>query len=311
MTRKSKFDAEGIKNFAKLLGVDHTKISLQVFKTYVNMHEKLTEAGAWVGDNTVNENEVPLTATEIFEDLEDLATMVIEGIQPSLLVTGLAGIGKTYIITKLCEDMLGEEGDKWIHIKGKVTPLGLYSTLFMNRDKLIVFDDCDSVFDNETSVNMLKAALDSYENRTITWASDKTADISKMDESALEAFYAKIYKAFESGDFRGMKLPNKFEFTGTVIFISNLTADKVDSAVKSRSFTIDINLSANQIVDRMEELLPHLGDGEMKEKEEVLEFIRKSAHDADREVNFRTFINALRCKRSGSKRWERLVECYA
>lgn len=46
--------------------------------------------------------------------------------------------------------------------------MGLYMALFINRDKLIVFDDCDSVFGNIDSVNILKAALDSYDTRMVS-----------------------------------------------------------------------------------------------------------------------------------------------
>jgi len=52
-------------------------------------------------------------------------------------------------------------------MKGKSSPFGLYSTLYMNRNKLIVFDDMDSVFKDTDTVNMLKAALDSTGENTV------------------------------------------------------------------------------------------------------------------------------------------------
>ena len=54
-----------------------------------------------------------------------------------------------------------ETAGDWAHIKGKASPLSMYTALFKYKNKIIVFDDCDSVFKNKDSVNILKSALDS------------------------------------------------------------------------------------------------------------------------------------------------------
>jgi hypothetical protein len=48
----------------------------------------------------------------IFEDLKDLVNMVVKGSQPSLLVTGSPGTGKTYSINNVVKQHLGSEGSK-------------------------------------------------------------------------------------------------------------------------------------------------------------------------------------------------------
>lgn len=196
----------------------------------------------------------------IFEDIEDLTTIVATTKQPSLLITGMPGIGKTYIVTNILKKLLGPEGGEWIQIKGKTSTLGLYSTLFINRDKLIVFDDCDSVFSNQDAVNLLKGALDSYDTRTISWISPMTVNVQKLDKDAKNQFYEELERKLEDDPTSPkIKYPSQFEFTGKVIFISNLPESKLDSAIKSRSTTIDVTLKQQDVLKRIETILPYIG----------------------------------------------------
>jgi len=242
----------------------------------------------------------------VFEDLDDLTRMVASNIQPSLLITGMAGIGKTYSVTKVLTEMLGNEGKKWVHIKGKLTPVGMYRTFFLNRDKLIVFDDSDSVFANQDTINMLKAALDSYEKRTISWFSPQTVDVSRLDDDGIKNLYDDIEtKLREDPGNAKIKYPNKFDFEGQVIFISNIHASKIDSAVKSRSLVIDVTLTREDVVKRLQSIIDKIG-GELSisEKQEVLDYLKENYRG---ELNIRSFILGCRCKKSGSSNWQRLI----
>lgn len=242
----------------------------------------------------------------VFDDLDDLVRMVAGNIQPSLLVTGMAGIGKTYSITTVLTNMLGPEGDKWVHIKGKLSPVGMYRTFFLNKNKLIVFDDADSVFANQDTVNMLKAALDSYEKRTLSWISPLTVDISRLDDVQLQELYDDIEEKLSSDPGNAkIKYPNRFDFTGQVIFISNIHESKIDSAVKSRSLTIDITLSRESVIKRLQTILDKIGgDVPIEEKKEVLDYLNENYQG---ELNIRSFILGCRCKQSGSANWQRLI----
>lgn len=243
----------------------------------------------------------------VFDDLDDLVRMVASNIQPSLLVTGMAGIGKTYSVTKILSSMLGPEGNKWVHIKGKLSPVGMYRAFFLNRQRLIVFDDADSVFANSDTINMLKAALDSYDVRSISWFSTLTVDISKLSDEALTMLYNDIESQLETDPGSAkIKYPNKFDFEGQVIFISNIHASKIDPAVKSRSLTIDITLSSESVAKRIESILPKIGgDLALSEKEEVLDYLKENYKG---ELNIRSFILGARCKQSGSANWQRLIK---
>ena len=91
------------------------------------------------------------TINQKFNFLDNLTTMVVEDITPSLLVTGEGGLGKTFSVTSTIQDNDLEEKD-YIFIKGYSTARGLYNTLYDNNGKLIIFDDCDSVLEDKVAI---------------------------------------------------------------------------------------------------------------------------------------------------------------
>jgi hypothetical protein len=209
----------------------------------------------------------------IFEDLKTYINMVIRGQQPSLLVTGSPGVGKTFLITKQLKDAGLESGKDYIHVKGRSTAAGMFITLWENNGKIIVFDDCDSVFQSADAVNILKGALDSYSAREISWL------VGKPLKTAT-----------------GENVPKTFEFTGKVIFISNLPQKKIDDAIKSRSFVLEVALTPLDMIKKMRKDLPNvLPEVPLFMRETALSFIERiSKKTADLELNMRTLIKAIK-----------------
>lgn len=242
--------------------------------------------------NIVRVEKPHFTVEERFQFLSNFTDMVIEQRIPSLLVTGGAGLGKTFTVTKRLEahglinsvtvmneatnrnggdDENEESGNSnatsdqydYVIIKGYSSPRAMYDRLYYNRNKLVVFDDCDKVLTDSNAVNILKAALESTEHRWVWWN-------VKMREDD--------------------PVPDHFEFTGGVIFLSNLPINSVDSAVRSRSIPVDLELTIPERLERMEKLLPYmLVDVEEDTKWEVLDFIKENAHYC-KNLNLRTFI---------------------
>ena len=173
--------------------------------------------------------ESKFTINQRFGFLSDMIVMLAKGDQPSVVVTGPGGLGKSHTVTTalrnaglkdlsvLDEYEVGAPVPKnaFIVIKGYSTPKGLYRTLFENRHSVIVFDDCDSVLKDAVSLNLLKGALDSYSKRIISWR----ADIKDED------------------------LPTSFEFKGRVVFISNMSSNQLDQAIISRSMSVDVTMT--------------------------------------------------------------------
>ena len=174
-----------------------------------------------------------------FSFLEQMVSMIADGTMPSCVITGEGGLGKSYTvlksletaglknITDLAEFQVGQRinlSKSYRVVKGFSTAKGLYRTLFESNGMTIVFDDCDSILKDDVARNLLKGALDSYSKRYISWMADMRDD----------------------------DLPKTFEFTGRVIFVSNMPLEKIDQAIRTRCMVVDLSMSEAQKLERME-----------------------------------------------------------
>jgi hypothetical protein len=232
---------------------------------------------------------------ERFEFVEQLVNMVASGVQPSAVITGEGGLGKTFTVTKTLEtagfkdisDLADFQVGSVINarkcftmVKGYSTPKGLYRTLFENNKSIIVFDDCDAVLKDPVALNILKSALDSYGKRIISW----------------------------NADMRDDDLPRSFNFEGRVIFISNMTQDGIDQAIRSRSMMIDLSMTLDQKIDRMESIASSdefLPEYDKATKKDALALIRELKGEA-KELSLRTLI-AVTKVRASNKNWKNLA----
>ena len=174
-----------------------------------------------------------------FTFLEQMVSMVADGTMPSCVITGEGGLGKSYTVTKsletaglknitdLAEFQVGQRinlSKSYRIVKGFSTAKGLYRTLFEANGMTIVFDDCDSILKDDVARNLLKGALDSYSKRYISWMADMRDD----------------------------DLPKTFEFTGRIIFVSNMPLEKIDQAIRTRCMVVDLSMNEAQKLERME-----------------------------------------------------------
>lgn len=209
----------------------------------------------------------------MFDNIGRLTKMVGKGIQPSLVITGSAGTGKTHLVKSTLTGMGLVESTDFVHFKGRATAAGLFVTLYDNSDKIVVLDDCDSVFKDDDAVNILKGALDSYDTRKISYLTTKPL----KDEF-------------------GSHLPRSFEFTGKIIFISNISQSKLDEAIRSRSFVSDIDLTKKQMFARVEQLMDKMETGiPVAAKQMALSIMKELEEEFDGvNINLRSFIKAAR-----------------
>lgn len=232
---------------------------------------------------------------ERFGFVEKLVNMVASGVQPSAVITGEGGLGKTYTVTKTLEaagyqdisDLASFQIGAALNmrrcfttVKGYSTPKGLYRTLFENNKSIVVFDDCDSILKDPVALNLLKSALDSYGKRIISW----------------------------NADMRDEDLPRSFEFTGRVIFISNMTQEGIDQAIRSRSMMIDLSMTSDQKIQRMETIAQStefMPEYDAIVKSDALELIREIKDDV-KEISLRTLIAVTKVRASNTD-WKDLA----
>lgn len=171
-----------------------------------------------------------------FSILDDMTKACIAGDVRAMIVSGPPGVGKSYGVEYQLEkaglfDKLSGKKVKYEIIKGAMTPIGLYCTLYKYSDpkNVLVFDDCDSILMDDVALNILKAALDSGKKRRICWNSD-------------------------SSMLRREGVPDQFEFKGSAIFITNLKFENLKSkklqdhleALQSRCHFLNLTIDTDR-----------------------------------------------------------------
>lgn len=239
---------------------------------------------------------------ERFDILDRMTHAVAEGTVRGMIVSGPPGVGKSFGVETVLEDydMLTQVAGKPARteiVKGSMTPIGLYQTLYMNSDKgnVLVFDDCDSILFDEVCLNMLKAVLDSGKKRTISW---------KSESSAL----------------RREGIPDRFDFAGGVVFITNVNFENVRSkkiqdhlsALMSRCHYLDLTM--NSIKDKFIRIKQIVRDGMLDDYQfgeegnsEVINFMIDNAQKL-REISLRMVLKIADLKQMDNENWVRLAQ---
>lgn len=231
-----------------------------------------------------------------FAALDIMADATGRGINRSLIVSGPAGLGKSFTIESKLSD-LASKGHQVTHIKGYVRPMALYQLLYNSRSKkaVLVFDDADSIFGDDVSMNLLKGACDSTETRRLSWLS------SSLDRMEGE-------------------VPDTFDFEGSVIFITNYDFDHLIStgskmaphftALISRSHYLDLAMKTKRdYMVRIKQVvrLGMLKDRGFSKTEEIqiLDFIETNMEKM-RELSLRMVIKISTLLRMTSD-WRKLA----
>lgn len=229
---------------SKLCYIDVSDMSdIEVLQT--GRQSVSTEISQFIPVAQVSIPEVPVESDEEamnriatrFSILDKMSCACINSDIRALIVSGPPGVGKSFGVEQQLEmystfDRLANKKIRYEIVKGAMSALGLYATLYKYSDpkNVLVFDDCD-IFHDEDALNILKAALDSGKRRKIFWNTDSR-------------------KLREEG------IPSSFDFKGSVIFITNLNfstargkiAAHVD-ALQSRCHYLDLTINTER--DRM------------------------------------------------------------
>ncbi len=215
---------------------------------------------------------------ERFALLNQIATAAAHGQIRALIVSGPPGLGKTHVVTEAVESHAAYH----TFLSGIASPAGLYRTLHETRDagSVCIIDDCDTIFSDLGSLNILKAACDSTKRRILRWSSDYSFG---KDKEHIE---------------------KTFEFKGTVIFITNIDFEtqlknpnsKLYPHIKallSRTHYLPLDIKTQkECLIRIQELIKSLhrqGNFSREEALDVVNFIRENANKL-RELSVRTAI---------------------
>jgi hypothetical protein len=235
--------------------------------------------GITIGARRCEMKTTEFSIEERYEFFKTYIDIVLSGEMSSLIISGTAGIGKSWTVKEKTEDL---EDVTWI--KGFSTARALYDTLYHNRNGLIIFDDCDNLLKDKVAVNIFKGALDSYDERIISWmakSNDKT-------------------------------IPSQFNFQGRVIFISNLQMTDFDLAMKSRALTIDLTMTFKEKISLMRTINGRNRDSGVDYLTRVIAMNTLVEHAINEDmINLRTLDRALMFARTMPHNYEDQIKFMA
>jgi hypothetical protein len=248
----------------------------------------------------LTDDEIESEIADRFAVLELLTNGVIDRSIKSLIVSGAAGIGKTFTIDNM---LLNAEKcgkiTKFSIMTGSCTPIGLYLQLWkhQNSGNVLVLDDIDVIFDDQEALNLLKGALDTGRQRTISWLGASRF----LEEQGADT---------------------SFEFNGAVIFITNHDFDnRIQKngklamhyqALISRCMYLDLGIhSMREILIRIKQVINStdmMNDmGVSKDQTEVMVNWMVSNFDELRKVDLRTLKKLAQAMKASPTNWERIA----
>ena len=236
-----------------------------------------------------------------FDILKDMTKAVKGGDVRAMIVTGPPGVGKSFGVEEVLSkddlfNALGERKPRYEIVKGAMSAIGLYKKLyeFSDSKNILVFDDCDSILLDDIALNILKAALDSSKKRTISWNTD-----SRL--------------------LRSEGIPDRFEFKGGAIFITNLKFENVRSkklqdhlsALESRCHYIDLRMDTDrEKVLRIKQIVKDgmLNDYDLEDvaKDEIVDFVETNRARM-RELSLRTVLKVADLRKSFPDKWKQMA----
>ena len=250
-----------------------------------------------------SDQEILARLGERFEILDEMTKAVRQGDIRAMIVSGPPGVGKSYGVEAQLQkadlfNTLAEKKPKFEIVKGAMSALGLYAKLyeFSAEGNVVVFDDCDSILMEDLSLNILKGALDSSARRFIAWNTD-----SRL--------------------LRSEGIPDRFEFKGAAIFITNIKFEHVKSkrlrdhldALESRCHYIDLQMdTAREKILRIKQVVQQgkmleRYDFEECQKDELIEFVEVNQLKL-RELSLRMVLKLADLRKGFPKNWQAMAK---
>lgn len=257
----------------------------------------------------------------VFRQLNSYVLMTAKRINNAVLITGQGGVGKSYNVNRILSTF-GTEGKDYVIMKGASSTAAMYQFLYDNYNKIVVFDDCDSVLVDDDAINILKGALDTGKTRKISYNKAKSNIVNTFDCKDHDECEARLAQWSKNNHGKPC-MPNTFEFKGGIIFISNMDAERMSqgkaAALLGRCTQVDIKLLAEEVILRMESCLPHIKVYDMDGvditdetiKDEVFKWISSDEflHDERIEgkaISFRLFNKAYMFRYANLPMWKEL-----
>lgn len=247
-------------------------------------------------DDDLTDEEVQDDIRDRFEIFDECVEQVVCGSRPGMLASGPPGCGKSHAVEKYEKRAKGH----YEAITGDISPVNLYKALYRAKDGgVLVFDDCDGVFADETKLNLLKGALE-------VRPPGKPRNVSWMKES--QTLIAE-------------DIPNTLDFQGRILFMTNIDFEreiergtKITEHLKallSRAGYMSLGLHSKRRrmlrivqVCRDSTIMADNGIEDKDTQEQILAFVQDN-QEKWRDLSLRTVVLLCNYRKNLPTKWER------
>lgn len=252
----------------KIANIDELKKQLTQASQNVSVAGQPSKTGTTgYEDKIISEwkaEKIKAVAIPEFDTAKDLIRITLKGLSYATVIEGEGGIGKTFLTVETIKEEL--KPDEWVYKSGFTSALAFYRYLYQNRNaKIIIADDVEGLFNNPTSLSILKrATYDTTGRRLIFY--DTTSE-------------------------KAEGLPSVFELKARLIILCNRipnTDEPNVSAFLSRTIHYELEFSHQQKKDIIKHILTQKKDLSKEHKDLVMEIIDKETSVATKDFNIRT-----------------------
>lgn len=226
-----------------------------------------------------------------FNLLSELTYGVCNGIFHGLIVRGEKGLGKSYTVHKILDEFdptiagneqMPEERRRTVkRFTGKISPYQLFITMqqYCSDKDILLFDDCDSAWEDVSALNILKAAMNTQKPRYVTWQSSLNSRAQRE---------------------------NSFIFNGSIIVITNaVMMGEHMKAFLDRVHRFNLSMSPKEKILKISEIAKGQ-DVDPVFAEPVVDFIREHLEQIGPRLSMRTFIKTYELAKFSSH-WRELA----
>jgi hypothetical protein len=211
-----------------------------------------------LGDILVN-----MTEIKKLSHAKHLIQMVIYGELKSIILISEGGLGKSYLTIKTVEERL--KPDEYVYWTGHISPFELYKLLYENPNKIFIFDDVETLLENDDCVSILKAAL---------WEVNGKRKVCYRTKPDLQGNYEE-----------------SFEFKGGLILLCNKIPrrqDPVMKALESRTAYHEIILTYDKKIEIMNKIIDEHKKLNTTGKDVVKYWLAEMTSECTKNFNLRT-----------------------